>query len=652
MSPLHNDPPTVESLFGNSQLRSIKLEELDKIIESSSEKNRNFFIAYLSLLIYVQFIVFSTSDLQLFTGGDIKLPFAPLNIPIGGFYWVAPIFIIILHFNFLQNLEIHHYKLIQWKRIHPNKSIPRWRIEPFLFDHAALDAESPFRRLVRYSSDILCLNLAPLTLGLLLWRYTDIQDISASLWQLFILLLDCWLVFKLRLSLVKNGHTYPPSQRQAWVARAFSLLFFLIVLLEIAFTGIVSLLPTKDFLDFFQKYPIVDKLDVYPQLSNLFVPRIAVTFNQSVWKADEKALEMEANLAGEQNWTRHFKAHGHGFTPFTLNLRFAQLRNLTLPKAQLEGAKLEKADLSFSNLEGAYLDKANFQGANLKEANLNGAFMIDASFYKISAQNTKIQNAHLNNADFRGADLTSVNFQGSEMIQTKFQAAKLKSVQLQGVDLRSAKFHGADMDDNTAFEGANLQGIEFQGAYFGSVNLQGSNLSFASFQGAELGSLVNLQGAILQNTMLFGTTPPRQSNVYALEFATQIQNWDDILKFSDNFPEGLRWDFTDRIGIAKQTNNNLDVMRTHLLVNKNVIHAELIPLLCQSKADDEEIQRRETRQKQVWAIHGIRNNVPLDERHLIDQVLCKRPQCAEILKDIGNFDCKLYVNHIVKRAKS
>jgi hypothetical protein len=56
MNPLPDDPPPVESLFADRRpaLRTETLEDLDKIVEDSSEKNRNFFIAYLGLLIYVR----------------------------------------------------------------------------------------------------------------------------------------------------------------------------------------------------------------------------------------------------------------------------------------------------------------------------------------------------------------------------------------------------------------------------------------------------------------------------------------------------------------------------------------------------------------------------------------------------------------------
>ena len=76
------------------------LEKLDKIVDNSSKKNRNFFIAYMGLLIYVQAIIFSTTDLQLLTSSEgLKLPIIDLNVPLVGFYVVIPIFVIALHFN-------------------------------------------------------------------------------------------------------------------------------------------------------------------------------------------------------------------------------------------------------------------------------------------------------------------------------------------------------------------------------------------------------------------------------------------------------------------------------------------------------------------------------------------------------------------------
>lgn len=99
--------------------QAAELARLDKLVENSSEKNRNFFIAYLGLLIYVQAIVFSTTDLQLLVSADgLKMPLIDLTLPLERFYILAPIFVIALHFNFMQNLESHHYKFSRiWRSV-------------------------------------------------------------------------------------------------------------------------------------------------------------------------------------------------------------------------------------------------------------------------------------------------------------------------------------------------------------------------------------------------------------------------------------------------------------------------------------------------------------------------------------------------------
>ncbi|MEQ1558878.1 MAG: hypothetical protein ABL933_08070 [Methyloglobulus sp.] len=179
------------------QTKADELARLDKIVENSSEKNRNFFIVYLGLLVYVQAIIFSTTDLQLLVSTDgLKLPLIDLNVPLVGFYVVVPIFVIALHFNFLQNLESHHYKLMQWQAAHMGGIIPRSRIYPFLFNYAILEKDGQFQRLVGMANSFLCYYLAPITLGLLLIRFSDQQDFMVTAWQYLFFVFDSYLVWK------------------------------------------------------------------------------------------------------------------------------------------------------------------------------------------------------------------------------------------------------------------------------------------------------------------------------------------------------------------------------------------------------------------------------------------------------------------------
>ena len=176
----------VKQLEAESQKRDAddkkeKLTQLTKIVEDSSEKNRNFFAAYLGLLIYVQAIVFSTTDSSLLSSVEgLRLPIIDITVPLVGFYAVIPIFIIALHFNFLQNIESHHFKLMQWQKAYPERKVPREDIQPFLFDYAILESEGPMWGLVRWANNLLCYNFGPITLGLVLIRYSDCQDWSVT----------------------------------------------------------------------------------------------------------------------------------------------------------------------------------------------------------------------------------------------------------------------------------------------------------------------------------------------------------------------------------------------------------------------------------------------------------------------------------------
>ena len=65
---------------------------------------------------------------------------------------------------------------MRWQQAHPNGTVPRSRLNPFLFDFAILEQNSGFRSWVLWANTILCYNLAPITLALLLFRYADWQD--------------------------------------------------------------------------------------------------------------------------------------------------------------------------------------------------------------------------------------------------------------------------------------------------------------------------------------------------------------------------------------------------------------------------------------------------------------------------------------------
>lgn len=62
--------------------------ELATLVRDSTDKNRQFFIVYLDLWVYVLLMVFGTADQMLLVPTvGIRLPLVDVTIPLLGFYW-------------------------------------------------------------------------------------------------------------------------------------------------------------------------------------------------------------------------------------------------------------------------------------------------------------------------------------------------------------------------------------------------------------------------------------------------------------------------------------------------------------------------------------------------------------------------------------
>ena len=402
-----NHTERVKNAQNDEIKRVMELARLDKIVENSSEKNRNFFAAYLGLLIYVQAIVFSTTDSSLLSSVEgLRLPIIDITVPLVGFYAVIPIFIIALHFNFLQNIESHHFKLMQWQEAHPGGKVPRVNLQPFLFDYAILESEGPMWGLVRWANSMLCYNFGPITLGLLLIRYSDCQDYSVTIFHFLAFTFDVWLVWKLRRALKNNEKTLSSSPTVATIRSRFSKkisaglsgLFCLLVVLVTLGTFFIG--GTTDY--FFVTYvqPLVKPVtQVDSRLIEWGLPRITIDPTEIIWKPDDKAMHIDADLADKStDWVKYFKDNGKGFLPTVHSLRFARLPSQNLRKAQLSGIKLQGANLVQAKLQGANLSWAQLQGAHLWLAELQGA--------------------NLSWARLQGADLWGAELQGAMIFKT------------------------------------------------------------------------------------------------------------------------------------------------------------------------------------------------------------------------------------------
>lgn len=615
-----------------------RLAKLDKIVENSSEKNRNFFIAYLGLLIYVQAIIFSITDLQLLVFSEgLTLPIIDLAVPLVEFFVVIPIFIIALHFNFLQNLDNHHEKLMNWQQAHPGGKVPRSSIYPFLFDYAVLGRTGRLLPWVRRANSLLCYNLAPITLGLLLIRFSDQQNISVTVWHCLAFCFDAYLVWNLRLAMKDNQQTEITPDPvhgllHCWRFYTDSFwhglrgMFGLFILLETILTVTIGGISN----DFFVKYvlPPIEQISrysftvegqVYSISIEWILPRIAIDFNKTVWKPDVPVLENSAKLSGYSDWVKYFNEKGEGFRPVPDSLRLIQLRAQKLPRAQLSSA----------------LASAQLQGADLAWVQLQGAKLVGAQLQRADLMGGQLQGVNLGGARLQGADLAWVQLQGANLQGAQLQGVFLRQAQLQGADLRGAQLQGTDLTD------AQLQGADLRRA-----QLQGANLKGAQLQGAILYE-TPIQYALNIDTSevaVFGTSG--QINL----FDKKKPFWNDFENLAETIPNGhSREQYNERIQQAKKSDLT-SIVEQYLRYKPAEIAQTALSKICAKEPINKSpfLAVREFRRRYFSLYANIVGDQQQNSDYQsllkdIDRKLCTLDECADLRKDIEGLDCKAYL---------
>jgi uncharacterized protein YjbI with pentapeptide repeats len=168
-----------------------------------------------------------------------------------------------------------------------------------------------------------------------------------------------------------------------------------------------------------------------------------------------------------------------------------------LQGASLDKAQLQGASLDYARLEGASLREAQLEGASLERAQLQGASLDYARLQGASLDQAQLEGASLDYAQLQGASLDQAQLQGASLVQAQLQGASLREAQLQGASLDYAQLQGASLDW-AQLRGASLNDARLQGASLQSAQLQGASLVSAELQGASL-EWAQLQGASLRN---------------------------------------------------------------------------------------------------------------------------------------------------------
>jgi uncharacterized protein YjbI with pentapeptide repeats len=186
--------------------------------------------------------------------------------------------------------------------------------------------------------------------------------------------------------------------------------------------------------------------------------------------------------------------------------------SVSLRGRDLQGAILQRTDLRSADFTGAKLVEASFVGARLEGARFGCASRVEVEVSRRLRQRPRAEACDDDRAaDLRGADFTEAALQGAWFDHAKLQGARLIRAMMQGASLREANLIAATLS-YARLEGASLGGANLFGVSLLQAQMQGVDLGDADLSSAAL-LLTQLQGADLRAASLTNAALNR-ANLY------------------------------------------------------------------------------------------------------------------------------------------
>lgn len=242
---------------------------------------------------------------------------------------------------------------------------------------------------------------------------------------------------------------------------------------------------------------------------------------------DKKLQEIEVTSAAkgfadhEGERTRNFRHRDLSCA----NFQFADLRRVDLTGAQLFGTSFRSAEL-----QGAALGDSHLSGSDLREARLQGASLTAANASGVDFQDAQLQGAALDGAMLQGSRFVAAQLQGASLSAATLSGATFVEADLQGATLIEARMEGVQLN-SANLRGAMIRGARLQGAALHKTNLEGASLERAFLQGTWFDptdiSFANLAGAHVWRSAANGCQNATLDN---LQFAPLITKEFDVEK--------------------------------------------------------------------------------------------------------------------------
>ncbi len=551
--------------MGNGDTVAAEVKASLDAANSTSDKIAVLHVAFMAVCAYVLVTVFGTTDLDLLLGKGIKLPVVGVDVPITGFYAVAPFIVLLVHFNLLLQLQLLSRKLYVFDGLVPKgeeSDKTHGLLHSFPFSQYLVGRQGTIvSGLLSLMVTTTIIVLPLLTLFLLQTRFLAYQSAAITwsqriagwldvamiliLWPLIVDRADCWrqywedvlrsypsrwwfglvaLVLFGTVGFLLLGATIKDLQFSLdmglvkkilpWVILAPLGLLFLNGSKAHIKKHRIILVALFSFTTFFlSSFPWLVKKFFHDStwhislvlLVLLILGSLMAAFTTLLWSANPQRGRMMQCIV----------ILPLGFwIPFALMVDGEPLDTWINGEAPRDHTAFCEmiTDVRMLNLSGQFL-AASPVGAEVREKLadrkwhdvIKGIMPVNLegrSLRKINLFEATLVGANLKNADFQGANLFEANLEGANLWDADLQGAVLRDADLQGADLTLADLQGAALA-RANLQGADLIGAHLQGAVLIGADLEGAKLWEAYLLGADLGD-AKLQGAALIGAHLQG----------------------------------------------------------------------------------------------------------------------------------------------------
>ena len=468
----------------NADEEKEQFNTLKAALDDSSEKNRNFLLAFLVLQIYLFAATYSTTDAQLFLINEQQtFSLFSFKMPIYGFYWLAVPVLFAFHYNVLLNLQEHSAKLYRWLN-HPVQQADQHHdlLSPYIFNTWA---KGPFSKSTAKEFHfgltkvivLLLFTIAPLgLLVFVMWQLADLQDPYLAAWHSLWVFSDTLLI----------AWYWPRIIRpDDWRRR--TTLFYELVLMKTQLYKtwylacaiiIVSLRLCLLYLAIAQPQRLT------PWLANPYaqymVPRLVVSGLKLNKLAVDRPKPAVSNTSFDTKVSIPVMIPIKECSPDN-NYQTVGVSKRQFNLIDLTDTTLCNVDFSNSQLKNANLTRATFSGR------FNAVDLGSATFYRTRIQRgTSMVSANLSSASIRlsianGVDFTLADLSGAKVVSSEFAAASFLQANLTSAEFARTIFHQTEFIATqlygTLFIQSDLIGVDLRFAKtLTDSNLDGSRV--------------------------------------------------------------------------------------------------------------------------------------------------------------------------------